>query len=286
LLFELSFTLSFLAGGAHPVTPAMLRKTVRIWLVTPAAVLDVRRATFFRGMISALGSLPKARTMIDSSQSTSLQGPAEPDSAEAYAACWHAHQGLVRGELRKRWHLYFRIAGWTCQLPPLRERREDIPALVQHFLKELYPGRAPLQLDHTVRDYLLAREYPGNVRELRQVVMRLASRHAGDGPITARDLPPEERVRIGEIVKRDWRDSSVEAAVRRALTMGVTLQDIKHDVAELAIRISVQDEDGNLQRASRKLGVTDRALQLRQACRRQGNGAPSDGNSDAASGRK
>jgi DNA-binding NtrC family response regulator len=117
-----------------------------------------------------------------------------------------------------------------------------------------------------VRDHLLRRTYPGNVRELKQLVTRISQRHVGDGPITIGDLPEEEKSRHRSL-SNDWRSESFENAVRHALALGVGLKEIGQAATDAAIRIAVGDEAGNLQRAAQKLGVTDRALQLRRANR-------------------
>ena len=88
-----------------------------------------------------------------------------------------------RGEFRQ--DLYFRIAGWVLRVPSLAERRGDIIPLAQHFLSAVRPDIAPCEFDAAVRAFLLHRAYPGNVRDLRQLVSRIASRHVGPGPITA-----------------------------------------------------------------------------------------------------
>ena len=74
----------------------------------------------------------------------------------------------------------------------------------------------------------------------------------------------------------DWRDEGFERAVRRAVALGTPLQDITRAAGELAVRVALRDE-GSLPRAARKLGVTDRALQLRRraARHRQDGAAPS-----------
>jgi len=128
--------------------------------------------------------------------------------------------------------------------------------------------RAP-PLEDGVRDHLLRRRYPGNVRELKQLVTRITQRHVGDGPITIGDLPEEEKSRHRSL-SNDWRSESFENAVRHALTLGVGLKEIGQAATDAAIRIAVGDEAGNLQRAAQKLGVTDRALQMRRANRANG----------------
>lgn len=168
-----------------------------------------------------------------------------------------------------RLDFYHRIASWTCHLPPLRERREDIIPLTVHFLRQLYPSGDAPGLDAAVRDYLLLREYPGNVRDLRQLVMRMAKRHVGPGPITVGDIPEDENPFAVEMMRSDWRGSNFQTAIRHALAMGVTLKQISNSATEVAIRIALEDEMGNLQQAARKLGVTDRALQIRRASQRE-----------------
>ena len=163
---------------------------------------------------------------------------------------------VARGAFRA--DLYYRIAGWHCQTPPLRERQDDILPLTMHFLRELAHA-APPALDQAVREYLLLRAYPGNVRELRQTVTRLWQRHCGPGPITIGALPPEER-----LAAPHWPDQQFEAAIRHALALGLQLPCITRAAAEVAIRLVLDEERGSNQRAAARLGVTDRALQIRR----------------------
>lgn len=172
---------------------------------------------------------------------------------------------VKRGKFRQ--DLYYRIASWTCKLPPLRERIEDILLLVRHFIKQLRPNEELPELDESVREYLLKREYPGNVRDLKQLISRMMYRHVRPGPITVGDIPEEERT-SGEMELLDWCDESFERAIRRALSFGIQLKEIGRVAENTAIRIAVSDCNGNLQQAAQKLGVTDRTLQLRRAAQR------------------
>ena len=65
-----------------------------------------------------------------------------------------------------------------------------------------------------------------------------------------------------------WPDRSFEAAVRHAVDLGIGLKEIGQFAAELATQIVLEQESGNLQRAALRLGVTDRALQIRRANQR------------------
>jgi transcriptional regulator with GAF, ATPase, and Fis domain len=179
------------------------------------------------------------------------------------------HRDLLREveDGRFRRDFYYRIAAWTCRLPPLRERREDIPPLVRHFLEERYgPDGAPA-VDGAVLELLLTRDYPGNVRDLRQLVGRIAHRHVGNGPVTLGDVPEEERPH-GEQAESPASDG-FDGAVRLALARGLGLKDIGNLAADTAVRLAVDEEGGNLKRAAERLGVTDRALQMRRAARRR-----------------
>ena len=164
---------------------------------------------------------------------------------------------------RFRLDLYYRIAGFVVRTPPLAERKEDILPLARHFLGSYFSGKAP-EPDATVTEYLVNRAYPGNIRELRQLVGRIAHRHAGPGPITAGDIPEDDRP-AAEGVPRVWPDDDLERSISNALATGASLKEITQAAAETAIRIAVRSEGRNLQRAASGLGITDRALLLRRA---------------------
>jgi two-component system response regulator AtoC len=90
-------------------------------------------------------------------------------------------------EKRFRLDLYYRLAGIDVTLPPLRERRDDIPALTTFLLKRLAGGRSACHLDSAALATLQAYEFPGNVRELRNLLQR-AVLTCRDGMIRAADL--------------------------------------------------------------------------------------------------
>jgi DNA-binding NtrC family response regulator len=184
-----------------------------------------------------------------------------------------------------RQDLYFRIASAEIRLPPLRERRDDIPKLAEHFLTELRPDCGGL--DKHLIAFLQAREWPGNIRELRHYVQRIAARHCGTGLVTIGSLPREEIALVTpEQPPQESRDSTpqkqgadLEAAVRGMLREGIALPEIARRAGDLAVEMVLEDERGNLHRAARRLGVTDRALQQR----RQRRAGTADGADDAAS---
>jgi transcriptional regulator with PAS, ATPase and Fis domain len=178
-------------------------------------------------------------------------------------------QEVEAGTFRR--DLYYRIASSITRLPPLRERIEDILPLTHHFVGGLRSGDAP-ELDDDVRDHLLRRSYPGNVRELRQLVCRMLYRYVPPGPISVGTLPDDERP--ADDGDGSWRDGRFDDVIRRALALGAHLKDIGKTAEDVAVRIAVEAEDGNLQRAAARLGVTDRTLQLRRASQRAAEAPP------------
>ncbi|MBA5868881.1 MAG: AAA family ATPase [Nitrospira sp. CR2.1] len=175
------------------------------------------------------------------------------------------------GKGRFRSDLYYRLAGDLFTIPPLRERDDDILPLARHFIRSLVPDRDPPEFDETMKEYLTLRAYPGNIRELKQLTMRIMSHYAGVGPISAGCLPEGERPEAVE-GQREWSNQEFERCIRNAIARGFGLKDIGRMAENVAVRIAIGDEQGSLQRAAARLRVTDRALQLRQAAGRFPNG--------------
>jgi DNA-binding NtrC family response regulator len=89
--------------------------------------------------------------------------------------------------------LFYRLNVIPVQLPPLRERREDIPLLVQHFIERLAAesGRSPVTISQEAMRHLMAFHWPGNIRQLENAVERALAFTMGRGQIDLTDLPPE-----------------------------------------------------------------------------------------------
>src|SRR4029078_5140243 len=95
-----------------------------------------------------------------------------------------------------------RIANWVFRVPSLQERREDILPLARHFLRTFRPDMPDLDLQPAVCDYLLSPMYPGNVRDLRQLIARVGNRHVGPGPVTVGDIPSDQHPLAGADTRR------------------------------------------------------------------------------------
>ena len=142
---------------------------------------------------------------------------------------------------RFRMDLYYRLAVFVIEIPPLRERPEDVLALARTFLSDA-DGRAR-RFSPAAEQCLQAYTWPGNVRELRNSVMRAAILAAGDR-ILPEHLPP---------AVRQGCEAAPEAGPPRALS------DIEKD----AILDALQRCQGNRTQAARELGISRRKLLYR-----------------------
>ena len=148
--------------------------------------------------------------------------------------------------------LYYRVAGVVIELPPLRDRKEDIPLLVAHFLEEgAAPGKA-FRLDPAAMELLVAYEWPGNVRELRNEVQRLMALQAG-GLITPEHL--------------STRITAYRAPDPEAVDEG-GLKAMVEDLERRVIRATLTRHGWNKSRAAAELGLS--RLGLRKKLERYG----------------
>jgi transcriptional regulator with PAS, ATPase and Fis domain len=127
---------------------------------------------------------------------------------------------IQRGNFRQ--DLYYRIAGAKVSVPPLRERLDDVPMLVEHFISLERPGAGLSAIPPAVQEMLKGHRWPGNVRELRNAVQRLLV--APELPLTRDDLPPAQlpdSERVLEplrIARRDAAEAFERDYLREALT--------------------------------------------------------------------
>ncbi|HEV7842940.1 MAG TPA: sigma-54 dependent transcriptional regulator, partial [Pyrinomonadaceae bacterium] len=151
---------------------------------------------------------------------------------------------------RFREDLYYRINVLSIDVPPLRERRDDIPVLINHFLNKYTRNTARLCNGLTPETRRLMQEYswPGNVRQLESAVERALL--LCEGPmITVEDLPLE--------IRQEARPAS--AGMFRLPPEGISFEDVERDL----IIQAMEQTDYNITKAAKLLGLTFRTLQYR-----------------------
>ena len=166
---------------------------------------------------------------------------------------------VKKGNFRQ--DLFYRVSGWTCRLPALWEHKEDIPVLAEHFFKEHHHIQQPI--DRQVFDFLQLRDYPGNVRELQQLVNRIANKHLGGGPITVGDIPQSDWPDFRKTASPPVNDE-LKAVISALMYNGLGLKEIKDIVTEIAKKAAIDQENGNLKMAAQRLGCSERILQMHQ----------------------
>jgi DNA-binding NtrC family response regulator len=149
---------------------------------------------------------------------------------------------------RFREDLYYRLNVIPIVLPPLRERRTDIPLLVEHFVKK-YAGGKPRSIGPAALKFLVEYDWPGNVRELEAVVER-SLLLAEQDVVAPDDLPPNVRANI--------------SLTRGPLGMEIPESGIDLEAVEKSLVLkALAKAHGNVSRAARLLGLSRRTLQYR-----------------------
>ena len=147
--------------------------------------------------------------------------------------------------------LYYRLNVVSILIPPLRDRKEDIPSLLDHFIKKYGDenGKQFSGISAEVRDLLLRYTYPGNVRELENIIER-AVVLAHKDIITTTDLPLPVRTLMNE------RKTSVQQ-------LKGSLKDTLDTLERGLILDALKDSGGIQTRAAEKLGISERVLRYK-----------------------
>jgi DNA-binding NtrC family response regulator len=154
--------------------------------------------------------------------------------------------------------LYYRLAGWVFQLPSLAERREDILPLAQHLLAHLRPDQPEVEFAPNVAAWLEARDYPGNILDLRQLVLRMNARHVGKGPIRLADLPEDERPDC-TLPEPSWPDVRFKHSIERAVMLGFGPNEIGRAASDLALKMMYSH--ASLRKVTSSLHAFERPLE-------------------------
>jgi hydrogenase-4 transcriptional activator len=156
---------------------------------------------------------------------------------------------VAEGKFRE--DLFYRLSVIRIHVPPLRDRREEIPHLSTFFLREASErlGKANVRLSAEALDLFDAFGWPGNVRQLRNEIHRAVAMAAADGTITPELLSP---IFAG--------DSEVPMPRRaRNLTLATAVERLERELIEAALQRSA----GNISQTARVLGLTRRGLYLK-----------------------
>ncbi len=150
-------------------------------------------------------------------------------------------------EKRFRNDLFYRLNVVRFLLPPLRERREDVPQLVDFFLKKYGKKmRTSLRLGEGVLEYLQGYDYPGNVRELENMIEQAAALADSSGVLRLEDIVPI--------------DQHGSAARPGGVEAPTNLQAVVDQAEREHIERVLREVDGNKERAAERLGLSSTTL--------------------------
>jgi DNA-binding NtrC family response regulator len=158
-------------------------------------------------------------------------------------------EAIRKGTFRE--DLYYRLNVVTLSLPPLRERKEDIPILIEHFLKKYARKnkKAEVSLTKEARDLLLQHGYPGNVRELENIIERAVVLCRGN-TVTAQDLP------------LNLRETKMGAPPGEGGEGGRLPESVENLERRLILR-ALERSGGVQTRAAEELGINERVLRYK-----------------------
>jgi Nif-specific regulatory protein len=159
-------------------------------------------------------------------------------------------EAIQKGTFRE--DLYYRFNVVTITLPPLRERKEDIPPLVEHFLKKYSRenNKAVVSVTKEAKDLLMNYNYPGNIRELENIIERAVVLCRGD-TISKQDLP------------LNLQESEVEESLERARKSGRSLPETLEEIERHRIAQALQKSGGVQTKAAEELGISERVLRYK-----------------------
>ncbi|HYX68895.1 MAG TPA: sigma-54 dependent transcriptional regulator [Terriglobales bacterium] len=171
----------------------------------------------------------------------------------------NVQEALAEGRLRE--DLYYRLNAFTIVVPPLRERRQSVPALLKHFMTRMAEqyGRQPLGFSRTLLDACSRYAWPGNVRELENLVKRYLV--LGDEAMILRELQGRAHTPV-----LSYGPAPASGGLKRMI------RDLKDEAEAEAITRALQQSQGSRKEAARFLNISYKALLYKM--RRYGIDAP------------
>ncbi len=194
--------------------------------------------------LDEIGDMPlavqaKLLRVLQSNEITRLGGHERIDVDFRLITATHCNLEEMIEQQKFRSDLYYRINIFPIHLPPLREHKEDIPELIQHFLKQ-YPDKT---LSQAAKRKLIEYDYPGNIRELENIIARTAI--ISDSIINDIELPELKSSVNGK-----------ESALDDIPDEGINLDELEKTL----IMKAIAKANGNKSKAAQLLGVTRRRL--------------------------
>ena len=170
---------------------------------------------------------------------------------------------VAQGRFRE--DLYYRLNVIRLRVPPLRERRSEIPSIVNYYTNHYAAkfGRKDIQIAPPAIDLLMVADWPGNVRQLCNEVQRLVARAEDGITIAPEHLSPELRRMAAPAAPASVTPIISGGSGATVALQNVTLAEALAEVERRMIAAALRKHNGNISRAARELGLTRRGLYLK-----------------------
>src|SRR6201988_420618 len=186
------------------------------------------------------------------------QRPSKVDVRIIAATNTDLEEMVSQGRFRE--DLYYRLNVIRLRVPPLRERRSEIPTIVNYYVNHYSAkfGRKDIQITPQAVDLLMVSDWPGNVRQLCNEIQRVVARSEDGALINAEQLSPELR-RTSSPTTPSATATITTLSSSGLPTTGGALAEVERRMISDALR----RHNGNISRAARELGLTRRGLYLK-----------------------
>jgi transcriptional regulator with PAS, ATPase and Fis domain len=192
-----------------------------------------------------------------------VHGLGEPQPVKAdvrIIAATNADLETLVADGRFREDLFYRLNVVRLRLPPLRERREEIPPLIDHYLRKVAEEqkKGRLSLDDETLEYLVLYGWPGNVRQLVNEISRIVAYADPDATVTPALLSPE--IQASRRTIRVTPGDEPEIRVR----LDQPMNDAIDAIERMMVRRALERAHGNYENAAHLLGISRKGLFLKR----------------------
>lgn len=235
--------------GAHDASPGVIRSAAG--------------GTLFLDEIGEIGLdvQPKLLRFLESSDVHPLGEPAPVNVDVRVVAATNANMARLVAEGKFREDLYYRLNVVTLTIPPLRERREEIPLLLDHFLarSQKESNKTGIRIGELAAEYLLLYNWPGNVRELANEVRRAVALAESGAVIMPEHLSHALASSRRTVPVGQRPPTPSELLVRRDQPLSAAVEHVERTLIQDAMRVH-----GSVEGAAKALGLSRKGLYLKR----------------------
>ncbi len=229
----------------------------------PGVIRGASGGTLFLDEIGEIGMdvQPKLLRFLESNDVHPLGESAPVNADVRIVAATNANLDKMVAQGKFRDDLYYRLNVVKLTIPPLRERREEIPLLLDHFLERSMKegSKSGIRIGETAAEYLLLYDWPGNVRELANEVRRAVALAESGAVLMPEHLSARLAASRRTVPAGQRPPAPTELLVRRDQPLNAAVEHVERALIQDALRIH-----GNVEDAARALGLSRKGLYLKR----------------------